>query len=406
MKTRSVDILIAGGGTVGMTLALALKRSDADLEVAVVERSARAGADDGRASAIAAAARDMLQTLGVWPKVAGEAQPIAEMIVTDSRRDDVMRPVFLTFGEESGDGEPFAYMVPNTQLTAALGAAAVEAGVTLIQPDTVAGFSQADRAVSATLASAEVVAAGLLVAADGVRSRLREQAGIRTAGWDYPQVGLVATIAHDRPHEGRAEEHFLPAGPFAVLPLRGNRSSLVWTEPKSIAEPLLQAAAPEINAEILKRIGHHLGAVRIEGRLQGFPLGLRVAREFVRPRFCLIGDAAHVIHPLAGQGLNLGLRDAAALAETVIEARRLGLDFGGIDVLERYQAWRRFDTAEMGALTDGLNRLFSNDNPLLRLIRDVGLGLVDRMPLVKRMMIGEAAGRGSETPRLLRGEAI
>jgi 2-octaprenyl-6-methoxyphenol hydroxylase len=406
MAKRTADILIAGGGTVGMTLALALKRSDGELEVAVVERSARPGAADGRASAIAAAAKGMLETLGVWPGVADVAQPINEMIVTDSRGDDVVRPVFLTFAGDLDDGEPFAHMVPNGALTAALRDTAFEAGVGFVQPDSVAGFTAGDRLVMAELASGDVAEASVLVAADGVRSRLRELAEIRTVGWDYPQTGLVATVAHERPHEGRAEEHFLPSGPFAVLPLRGNRSSLVWTEPKAEAERLLKAETPTLNAEIVKRIGHHLGTVEIEGRLQAHPLGLRVARDMVKPRFCLLGDAAHVIHPLAGQGLNLGLRDAAALAETIVEARRLGLDIGNIDVLERYQAWRRFDTMEMGALTDGLNRLFSNDNPALRLIRDVGLGLVDRMPFLKRMMIDQAAGRGGETPRLLRGEAI
>lgn len=403
---HSADIVIAGGGIVGLSLALALRRSDPGLEIAVVERAARAGADDGRASAIAAAAREMLTALGVWSAIADTAQPINEMIVTDSRSGDVVRPVFLTFEGVLEDGAAFAQMVPNVVLTAALGDAARAAGVRFIQPDSASGFAVGDHNVVVDLASGDSVEAALLIAADGVRSRLREQAGIRTVGWDYPQTGLVATIRHERPHDGRAEEHFLPAGPFAVLPLRGNRSSLVWTEPKEVAARLLKEDAPALGAELVKRIGHRLGAVTIEGRLQGFPLGLRIARDFVKPRFCLIGDAAHVIHPLAGQGLNLGLRDAAALAETIVEARRLGLDIGAVDVLERYQAWRRFDTAEMAALTDGLNRLFSNDNAALRFLRDVGLGVVDRMPFLKRVMIDQAAGRGSDTPRLLRGEAI
>ncbi len=403
---HSADVVIAGGGIVGLTLALALKRSDAGIDVAVVERAARSGADDGRASAIAAAAQEMLTALNVWGAVADTAQPIKEMIVTDSGATDVVRPVFLTFDGTRDDGRPFAHMVPNVVLTAALDEAAKTAGVRFIQPDSVSGFAVADGGVTAELASDTRVEAALLVAADGVRSRLRERAGIRTVGWDYPQTGLVATIAHERPHNGRAEEHFLPAGPFAVLPLRGNRSSLVWTERKAEADRLLKSDAPTLDAELVKRIGHRLGAVTIEGRLQGFPLGLRMARDFVKPRFCLIGDAAHVIHPLAGQGLNLGLRDAAALAETIVEARRLGLDIGAIDVLERYQAWRRFDTAEMATLTDALNRLFSNDNAALRFFRDIGLGLVDRMPFLKRVMIDQAAGHGSDTPRLLRGEAI
>jgi 2-octaprenyl-6-methoxyphenol hydroxylase len=328
------------------------------------------------------------------------------MIVTDSRGEDIVRPVFLTFDGALEDGEPFAHMVPNNGLRTALGEASAEAGVAMIQPDSIADFTAGPGMVAATLASGSAVSARLLVAADGVRSQLRDKAGIRTVDWDYRQSGLVATIAHERPHNGRAEEHFLPAGPFAVLPLRGNRSSLVWTESPVDAARLLSAAKPVLNAEIVKRLGHHLGAIEIEGRLQAYPLGLKLARDFVKPRFCLVGDAAHAIHPLAGQGLNLGLRDAAALAETLVEALRLGLDIGQIDVLERYQVWRRFDVAEMAALTDGLNRLFSNDNPLIRFARDIGLGLVDRMPALKRVMMGEAAGRGGELPRLLQGKAI
>ena len=400
------DIVIAGGGIVGMALAVALRRAKADFNVVVVERSAAGGVDDGRASAIAAAAQHMMETLGVWSRVAETAQPIKEMIVTDSRAADAVRPVFLTFDGALDGGEPFAHMVPNAAMSAAFADAAAECGVEMVRLDSVYRFKLGDHAASLKLSSGAAVEPALLVAADGVRSQLREQAGIRVLRWDYRQAGLVATIAHERPHHGRAEEHFLPSGPFAVLPLRGDRSSLVWTESQAEGERLVEADKPTINREIVRRIGHHLGGITIGGRLQAYPLGLRVARDFVKPRFCLIGDAGHAIHPLAGQGLNLGLRDVAALAETLVDAQRLGLDIGAIDVLERYQRWRRFDTAEMAVLTDGLNRLFSNDNPVLRLARDVGLGLVDRLPALKRLMINQAAGQGEETPRLLRGEAI
>jgi 2-octaprenyl-6-methoxyphenol hydroxylase len=400
------DVLIAGGGIVGTVLAAALRQSAPDLRVILIERDTAAATDDSRASAIAAAGKQMLEALGVWPRLVNEAQPINEMIVTDSRGSDVVRPVFLTFDGALEDREPFAHMVPNGALRPAIAEVASAAGVSVVRPDAVTDFTVGSAAVEARLQGGQTVAARVLVAADGVRSGLRDKAGIKTIGWDYPQAGLVATITHERPHHGRAEEHFLPAGPFAVLPLRGNRSSLVWTESRDDAARLMAAPAPELGAEVVKRLGHHLGAVGIDGRLQSYPLGLKVARDFVKPRFCLVGDAAHAIHPLAGQGLNLGLRDAAALAETIIDAHRLGLDIGQLDVLERYQAWRRFDTAEMAALTDGLNRLFSNDNPLVRFARDLGLGMVDRLPVLKRTMIGEAAGRGGEMPRLLRGEAI
>ncbi|MCW5698048.1 MAG: ubiquinone biosynthesis hydroxylase [Bauldia sp.] len=402
----SQDIIIAGGGLVGLTLAVAVRKAAPSLSVTVFDGAPPGRREDGRASAIAAAARRMLQQLGLWNGVAADAQPITEMTVTDSRTDDVVRPVFLTFDGALEDGEPFAHMVPNGLLLDALGEAARAAGATVVAPAAVTDYAVDGHAVTVTRGDGGTAKARLLVAADGVRSRLRALSGIRTVTHDYPQVGIVVTVAHERPHHGRAEEHFLPGGAFAILPLAGNRSSLVWTEKTAIGEALVAADDATFAAELEKRFGHRLGAIRVEGRRSLFPIGVTLVRDFVRPRFALAGDAAHGIHPLAGQGLNLGFRDVAALAETVVDAARLGLDIGAVDVLERYQRWRRFDTLEMTVLTDALNRLFSNDNPVLRLVRDVGLGLVDRVPALKRMMIGEAAGDSAAAPRLLRGEAI
>lgn len=404
--TERQDVVIAGGGPVGLTLAAALVQAAPGLAVTLVDDRRPGMRDDGRASAISAGAKRMLEQLGVWSAVAAGAQPINDMIVTDSRVRDVVRPVFLTFDGVLDDGEPFAHMVPNAILTPALLAAAEAGGADIVAPETVAAFTTGDGAVEVQLGSGKTIRAALLVAADGVRSRLRDLAGVRTLQWEYGQVGLVATVVHERPHNGRAEEHFLPSGPFATLPLTGNRSSLVWTETKADAERLMAADDATFAAELARRFGHHLGALSVEGKRAAYPLSLRLARDFVRPRFALIGDAAHSIHPLAGQGLNLGLRDVAALAETIVEGRRLGLDIGALDVLERYQAWRRFDTLEMGAITDGLNRLFSNDSRILRGVRDLGLGLVDRVPFLKRAMISQAAGIDAGAPRLLRGEAI
>jgi 2-octaprenyl-6-methoxyphenol hydroxylase len=399
-----VDVLIAGGGHVGLTLALALKRAAPELEVMLVD-PAPGPRRDGRASAIAAAGRRMLDSLGVWSAMANDAQPITDMIITDSRTRDVVRPVFLTFAGATEDGEPFAHMVMNEAMVGALDAAARAAGAAIVTGEAVADFTTGPASTAVELASGRRVETRLLVAADGVRSRLRDFAGIRTVKWAYGQSGIVATVAHERPHHGRAEEHFLPGGPFAILPLKGNRASLVWTEPSDAADRLV--ADPLVfQIELERRFGHKLGRLETIGTPRAFPLGLTLANAFVKPRLALAGDAAHGIHPIAGQGLNLGFRDVAALAETVVEADRLGLDIGSLAVLERYQRWRRFDTFEMGLVTDVLNRLFSNDNPVLRLARDVGLGVVDRLPRLKQRFIDEAAGAGGELPRLLRGEAI
>lgn len=400
----AVDVLIAGGGHVGLALALALKRAAPGLSVLLVD-PAGGPRRDGRASAIAAAGRRMLDSLGVWQAMAADAQPINDMIITDSRTRDVVRPVFLTFASAAEDGEPFAHMVMNEAMVGALDAAARAAGAAIVTGESVADFTTGAASTAVELASGRRVEARLLVAADGVRSRLRGFAGIRTVKWAYGQSGIVATVAHERPHHGRAEEHFLPGGPFAILPLKGNRASLVWTEPSDAAERLV--ADPLVfQLELERRFGRKLGRLETIGTPRAFPLGLTLANAFVKPRLALAGDAAHGIHPIAGQGLNLGFRDVAALAETVVEADRLGLDVGSLAVLERYQRWRRFDTFEMGLVTDVLNRLFSNDNPLLRLARDVGLGVVDRLPWLKQRFIDEAAGTGGELPRLLRGEAI
>jgi 2-octaprenyl-6-methoxyphenol hydroxylase len=257
-----------------------------------------------------------------------------------------------------------------------------------------------------TLASGKRLSARLVVAADGARSRLRELADIDTVAWDYPQSAIVTTVAHERDHGGRAVEHFLPAGPFAILPLQGRRASLVWTERTDEARRIVALPDAAFHAELERRFGLELGDIALAGPRRAFPLEFALARRFVAERLALVGDAAHVIHPIAGQGLNMGLRDVAALAETIAETARLGLDPGGHDALARYERWRRFDTTAMGATTDALNRLFSNRSELLKLARDVGLGIVDRLPALKTLFIREAAGLAGEVPKLLRGEAL
>ncbi len=410
MPEPASDVLIAGGGFAGLALACALRQSlGSSFRVAVADPAFARPPADARASAIAAGARRLFETIGVWTAVADDTQPILDMVITDSKLDDAVRPTFLTFEGMIAPGEPFAHMVENAPLLAALVERATQDGVVLL-PTTVREFSSrsplAHRLVTAELGNGQAHATTLLVAADGARSRVRACAGITCTSWAYPQSAIVTTVAHERPHHGRAEEHFLPAGPFAILPLKGLRSSIVWTEEAGEAQRIVALPDDAFHTELEARFGLHLGEIAAVGPRRAFPISLAIARAFVAERVALIGDAAHVIHPIAGQGLNLGLRDAAALAECITDAARLGLDPGGPDVLSRYQRWRRFDTVAMGITTDGLNRLFSNRSDVLRLIRDIGLGMVDRLPRLKDVFIHQAAGLAGDVPKLLRGEVL
>jgi 2-octaprenyl-6-methoxyphenol hydroxylase len=407
MTHNDADVLIAGGGFAGLTLAIALRQALGPSFCVTVADPAlgNSHADDERASAIVAAARRLFETIGVWDAVASGAQPILDMAVTDSRLGDAVRPVFLTFGGEVEPGEPFAHMIENRHLIDALTAKANEIGVVLRAAAVTDFLHPAERA-DVALSDGASLSTRLLVAADGARSKIRSSAGIATHGWNYDQSAIVTTVAHERDHNGRAEEHFLPAGPFAILPLKGNRSSIVWTEKTPEAERIVALPDAEFHAELEQRFKLQLGEIAAVGARRVHPLGFFVARSFIAERLALVGDAAHVIHPIAGQGLNMGLKDVAALAEVIVDAARLGLDPGSAAVLERYQRWRRFDTVAMGIATDGLNRLFSNRSDVLRAARDIGLGLVDRVPNLKRLFIREAAGLVGEVPKLLRGEAL
>jgi 2-octaprenyl-6-methoxyphenol hydroxylase len=407
MIGNKADVLIAGGGFAGLTLAIALRKAlGPSFKVTVADPALVANyAKDERASAIVAGARRLYAAIGVWDDVAGQAQPILDMVVTDSKLGDAVRPVFLAFSGDVEPGEPFAHMIENRYLVEVLAEKAKADGVDL-RSSAVGEVSPDREGATAELADGTALRARLVVAADGARSAIRQSAGIATHGWNYGQSAIVINVGHERDHEGRAEEHFLPAGPFAILPLKGRRSSIVWTETTHEAERIVALPDDAFHAELEQRFKLQLGEISVLGARRVHPLGFFVARSFIAERIALVGDAAHVIHPIAGQGLNMGLKDVAALAEVIVDAARLGLDPGTANVLERYQRWRRFDTMAMGFATDGLNRLFSNRSDVLRLARDVGLGLVERIPNLKRLLIREAAGLVGEVPKLLRGEVL
>ena len=388
---------------VGLTLAAAL--GGAGLDCVVVDRADPATAVkagfDGRVSAIAYASWRLLGQTGVWDHLRA-AQPILDIRVSDGAS-----LLFLHYDHRDLDDAPFGYMVENCDIRRALLARIAElATVRLLAPAEVAAVERGTDRVEVRLGDGRTVTAPLVVAAEGRRSPLRAAAGIGTVGWRYGQVGIVCTVHHAQPHHGIAQERFLPAGPFAMLPMTGNRSSLVWTERAELAPAILAADAATFTAEMADRFGDHLGALAVVGGRWSYPLALYLAERYVDRRLALVGDAAHVIHPIAGQGLNLGLRDVAALAEVVVDAARLGLDLGAPAALERYQRWRRFDSLALAAVTDGLNRLFSNDVAPVRLARDLGLAAVNRLPPLKRTLMRHARGTVGDLPRLLQGRTL
>ncbi len=403
--SNNFDIIIGGGGIAGLTLAVALKSAlGRGVRVLVCDPSLKKpDANAWRATAIAAGPRQMLETLGVWQALP-DVQQITRMVCTDSRVADPVRPVFLQF-DPPKQGQFFAHMVFNAQLRDALKLRATELDVELSSHG-VADFTSGSETASVRLNDDTELTARLLVAADGVSSKLRDKARIQINRHDYDQAGIVATIAHERPHEGVAEEHFLPNGPFAILPLTENRSSIVWSDKKSNVANLLALDPEDFLSELTRRFSLRFGDFTLLDRPQSFPLRMQYARHYVAERFALLGDAAHVIHPIAGQGLNLGLKDVAVLAEIIVAEMRLGLDPGTTASLKAYQRARRFDALTMGAAADMMYRLFSNDILPLRLVRDLGLGLVDRAPPLKNLLVREASGLLGAVPALLRGDRL
>ena len=407
------EIVICGGSFVGLALARTLSvEAPGVFSIAIVEQRAlpRPGdvVADGRTVALTASVKAMLEVIGVWPALEGSAEPIRRIELTDSALDAPVRPSLINLdSEKTPSGEPTAYIVENADLLRALVASLESApDVRVFAPDSVASFETGEQTVEIKLRSGAALGAKLLVAADGRTSELRSMAGIRTTVWPSDKVGIAATVGIEIPHEGVARQHFLPAGPFAILPMAGNRVSVVWTEERRVADRILGQDKETVLAEMSRRFGPELGALTLLSEPKAYPLTMTLARDFVRQRFVLAGDAAHGLHWIAGQGLNHGLKDVAALAETLIDAARLGLDIGSLSVLKRYERWRRFDSATSAFSAVAINTLFSNDSMALRMLRSTGLRTVDRLSQLKNFFMKEAAGLTGEAPKLLRGDPV
>ncbi|MEL6642378.1 MAG: FAD-dependent monooxygenase [Pseudomonadota bacterium] len=402
----TVDVVIAGGGLNGTALAVAL--ASANMRVALVEpRSVVTrgdGAFDGRSYALSLGSQRLLKALGLWDGVAEAAQPILDIKITDGNVGKPPSPMVLEFDHAEIEEGPMGYMVEDRFLRLVLlDAVAGSDLITARDGVTVVAHEPTGSGVMVTLSDGQTLGAKLLVGCDGKTSATADRAGIRRQGWSYGQTSLVCAIEHERPHQGCAHQYFLPSGPLAILPLTGNRSSIVWTETDANAAKINGGDDESYLAALRPRFGDFLGEIALAGVRFTYPLSLSLAERFVAERVALVGDAAHAVHPIAGQGLNAGLKDVAALAEVLSDARRRGEDPGRVDVLERYQRWRRFDTATLAVATDTFNRLFSNDNPILRFGRDLGLGLVNKLPLARRSFIREAAGLTGDVPKLSRG---
>jgi 2-octaprenyl-6-methoxyphenol hydroxylase len=407
--TDSNEILIVGGGLNGPALALALAQTGHNVTVidGLAEKVRKNATFDGRSYALALTSQRLLAAIGVWSQIADKAQPMLEIKVTDGHAGKGPSPFFMHFDHGEIEEGPMGYMVEDRHLRRAfLEAMDAETRITQISGKTVVDQKLDPNEVSVTLNDGTVLTGSLLIGSDGRNSGTAQRAGIKRTGWEYGQTALVCAIDHELPHNGIAHQFFMPPGPLAILPLPGNRSSIVWSECTDTAKKINDLDDTGYLQALRPRFGDFLGEISLAGKRFAYPLNLTIANSFIAERMALVGDAAHGMHPIAGQGLNAGLRDVAALAEVLTLAGRRGEDIGSPLVLERYQQWRRFDTASLAMATDVFNRLFSNDNPILRAGRDLGMGLVNAFPVLRRGFIREAAGLSGDLPRLMSGKNI
>jgi len=415
IKPFKADILVIGGGLAGGTLSLALAQNG--FAVATIDKEDMAGwtdqGFDGRASAIALSSQRVLGSVGLWDVIKDEAAPIHDIRVADGGS-----PLFLHYDHEElatddAQAEPFGYMVENRSIRKGLNAVAPKTkGLTYFAPNEVQTLERGKDGVRATLIDGVEIHANLVVACEGRNSPTRDAAGIKLTRWDYKQAGIVCTVEHERPHDFCAQEHFLPSGPFAILPLPGTkdkpacRSSIVWTERADLWPIMMDLNDDDFKEELELRFGDFLGEIEVVGPRFAYPLSLQYAETYIAERLALVADSAHGMHPIAGQGLNMGLRDVAALAEVLVDARRLGQDIGSLAVLEKYERWRRFDNDLMLGVTDALVKLFSNDIEPIKLARDLGMAAANQFPDLKRFFMRHAMGTVGELPRMMRGETL
>lgn len=406
------ELLIVGGAYAGLCLSLAIKQYRPSIRITIIDaRSKAEHLADNKCHAIAPDCVKLLEKLKIWDKLSPKSQPILTMEITDSRLGDVLRPTLLDLSHQTNNPDldaldALAYMVESRDFMPILYERAAELGIEIINNCRIVSFDTQRQQVSASLDNGQTILTKLLIAADGKHSYTRKLSGIKTYMKDYKKSAIICTIKHERPHEAKAIQHFFAAGPFAILPLQGRRSSLVWTESTAKANELLELSLDNFLTELGQRFGRFLGHLQLESSAAAYALDLILPHSLISDKFMLIGDAAHTIHPLCGQGLNLGLRDCATAAQIIVETSRIGLDIGDYTSLENYQRARRLEPAKLGYGGHFLHQLFTNDNMILRQLRDFGLDLVNRSNLAKGYFINQASGKGRSQARLLQGKDI